>query len=95
MATLTFAEMKKLNESIGQDWFSEGAAEFFNTEYETRHASEGFFITSEHNGDGIRRFSIRSFDLKTYKVKTIGRFMEFETLKDARKRLNKILRIYR
>ncbi|SDB95280.1 DUF7447 family protein [Shouchella lonarensis] len=81
---LTIAEMKELNEEAGFYFFSPGAMRFFNSEMETQTTTrEGYFITSEHRGDDIRRFTIRLFDLETSDVHTVGAFMEFATLEDA------------
>ncbi|WZX99209.1 hypothetical protein NSQ26_07610 [Bacillus sp. FSL W7-1360] len=80
---LTIAEMKELNEEAGFYFFSPGAMRFFNSKIETQPTREGYFITSEHPGDEVRRFTIRLFDLETSDVHTVEEFQEFETLEDA------------
>jgi hypothetical protein len=90
MTKLTITEMKRRNLAQGQHWFSKGAMSFFNTRVEAQPNKNNVFITSEHTGDENRKFTLRQFDTATNKVETVGEFMEYETLaeaKEARKNL--------
>lgn len=83
---LTINEMKRMNEEVGQHWFSEGAMNIFNTRIEAGPNKENIFITSDAmDPDAERRYTLRLFGAKTSKVDTIGEFQEFATLEEAKK----------
>lgn len=84
MEKLTITEMKERNKEAGQHWFTKGAMDFFNTKIETKPNVANMFITSEHSGDGNRRYTWRVFNLKTNSVETLGNFMEYDTIEEAK-----------
>ncbi len=87
---MTLLEFKKLNKSIGNHWFDNGAMEFFNSAIEHWDADTGLFITSDKMGDRERKFSIRRANFETGRVKTVGEFQEYDTLAEAKKSLKQI-----
>lgn len=83
---LTINEMKRMNEEVGQHWFSKGAMNIFNTRIEAGPNKENIFITSDAmDPDAERRYTLRLFVSETSKVETVGNFCEFDTLDEARR----------
>ncbi len=80
---MTLLEFKKLNKSIGNHWFDDGAMQFFKSKIEHWDGATGMFITSEQDGDRDRKYTIRRANFETGRVKTVGAFQKFNTLDDA------------
>jgi hypothetical protein len=87
----TLREAKRLSKERGLHWFSPETVEFFGTKvYEdTFTPGEGvtYFISSEisspHTEPTERRYTVRSIDWKTARVKTIGSYLGHATYEDA------------
>lgn len=85
MPKLTIAEMKRLNESIGETWFGEDEMSFFGTRIEAQPNKDNIFITSNTPGEPEPRgYALHHFDTTTFKIKTLGELREFDTLEEAR-----------
>ena len=88
MKNITIKEMVELNTDAGQHYFEEDTMRFFNSIVETAPDEEGMFITSEKDHEQLRKYSIRKFDLETYEVSTVGKFQEYDSLKQAIRFMN-------
>lgn len=78
----TIAELKALSRENGYNWFDPSTMRFFASRIESGIIKGKYFITSEKNFDGTRRFfSVRSFDEKG-DIDTIGEFQAYRN-KDA------------
>lgn len=90
---MTLNEFKSLNKSIGNHWFSTGAVNFFDSKIHDWDEKNGVFITSEdsHIGGSKRMFTIRVADFETGRVRTPRRFMEFDSLREARTVMKRII----
>lgn len=82
---MTVSEMKRRNFDAGMHWFSKDTMNFFKTKIAAEPNSKNYFITSEHSGDGKRKYTIRHFDEFTSKVRTVGEFMKYPTLEEAKR----------
>jgi len=80
---MTLAEFKKLNAEKGLHWFSEGTMSFFQSKIEYWNDS-GWFITSEVDPSGTKKFSVRSADFETGQVSTVGKFHSYDDLNEAK-----------
>ena len=85
---LTIKEIKNRNIEAGEHFFDAEAIKFFNSKvYKTTH---GFhFTTSERGPSGVRCYSVRVIDWETGRIKTVGKFQQFSTLREAYKFANK------
>lgn len=88
---MTLDEFKEFNKSIGNHWFSDDTMSFFKSKIHDFDESSGMFITSEQGPDDIRGFSIRKADFQTGRVSTVGKFMEYKNLLQARTKFKKII----
>jgi len=73
----------KANDEVGHHWFETDTMEFFKTKLETDLIDGRYFITSERGPHFPRAFSIRMADEDAH-IQTIGDFMAYETLEDAK-----------
>ena len=81
---MNFKEMKELNESIGDIWFSKDALAFWNTEIMTDSNELGLFITSDDDYDRTKKlYSVRRI-AKTGHVETLS-FQCAGTLSEAKR----------
>ena len=93
-------ELMDLNAKAGQYFFSPETMKFFNS----RVGGEAFekdgiayFITSEkftmfpEHISEPRKFTLRSMDMKTGDVRTVGEFQQFNTEAQAKKKLKEIV----
>lgn len=58
-------------------WFSEGAMRFFKSRVgiDAYNGPGGiYFVSSEQGPSGVRRYSVRSYDLATDTIDTVGEF---------------------
>lgn len=80
----TIKEIKNRNIEAGEHFFDEEAISFFNSKiYKTTHGL--YFTTSERGPSGVRCYSVRVIDWETGRIKTVGKFQQFLTLREAYK----------
>jgi hypothetical protein len=80
----TIKEIKNRNIEAGEHLFDEEAISFFNSKiYKTTHGL--YFTTSERGPSGVRCYSVRVIDWETGRIKTVGKFQQFLTLREAYK----------
>ena len=75
--------MKFFNSHVGGEVFVKGGNAYFIT-------SEKFSIPSEHVSEP-RKFTIRSMDMKSGSVSTVGEFQQFSTESQAKKKLKELV----
>jgi len=86
-------QLKKVQEEKNLHFFDEKTMHFFNSEIETTLLVGDFFITSEkRRSTGPKKFTIRRAK-HDGRIDTISEFMEFDTLKEAKKILNTFIRM--
>ena len=89
--------LEKENQLAGKCWFNADTTSFFNSKYpEKAYASDPnsdiwYFVTSEREPRGVRRYSIRQYDLTTNNCRTVGEFMAYNTSHEAYKALAQLL----
>lgn len=83
---LTITEMKKRHKAIGGHWFDKDTMRFFGTTIESLPNAANIFITSEWTGpdETKRAYTLRWFNTETDKVETLGEFLHYQTLEEAR-----------
>ena len=80
----TIKEIKNRNIEAWEHFFDEEAISFFNSKiYKTTHGL--YFTTSERGPSGVRCYSVRVIDWETGRIKTVGKFQQFLTLREAYK----------
>lgn len=87
---MTLNEFKELSAAKGKHWFSPSTMQFFQSEifadtWTETSETEAVFISSEKGPmpDSPRRYTLRSANLETGSVNTIGEFQTYETLDEA------------
>ncbi len=91
---MTYANLNavvKANDEAGGHWFEADTMEFFKARLETDLIGGRYFITSERGPYGPRAFSVRMADKKAH-IQTVGDFMAYKTLKDAKAALEEVRR---
>ena len=78
----SMAEIRKANKEIGNYFFSPSTMAFFKSKIETDVLYGKFFITSEINPSGQKRYTIREANTEG-EINTIGEFHSFRFLHDA------------
>ncbi len=73
----------RANDEVGHHWFDDDTIQFFKTKLETNLIDGRYFITSERGPYGPRAFSVRMADEDAH-IQTVGDFMAYETLEDAK-----------
>lgn len=103
MEVIRIEEVKEANRKHGFYYFSRDAMQFFSSRVSDRAYKVGtkaYFITSEKNKHSIRgghtdanprKWSIRVIDLITGRVNTVGQFQEFNSKREAKKQLERLL----
>ena len=83
---LTITEMRKRNTEAGGNWFSKETMKFFGTKIETRPNKDNVFITSEWAdfSETKRAYTLRKFIPEKNNVETIGDFLQYSTLEEAK-----------
>ena len=82
------------NMAAGKHYFDKSTMRFFRSRVvKDSFCSDGYFITSEqYETNTERRYTIRCGNIVTFDVSSVSEFMQYATLRDARKAL-KALRI--
>lgn len=81
----TIDEVRQANKRIGHHWFDPGAMRFFNTRVIPPLEKGRYFVTSERfDSSTPRRFTVR-VAMCDGRVETVGDFMQYATVRDARK----------
>jgi hypothetical protein len=95
------SDVMEINAKAGQYFFTPESMKFFNSRVGGDafvKGSRAFFITSERFSDPAehisepRKFTIRSMRLKTGEISTEGKFQEFPTMAQAKKRLMELIK---
>lgn len=88
---ITVNQMRKLNESIGHNFFDLGTMKWWGSEIYDCKNNFGLFVTGENNYSGdIKLYTVRIFNLKTKEVESLN-FQEFKDFKSANNFINKII----
>lgn len=87
--------LKDLNARRGYHWFEPSTMRFFNSRvarygYLSADRSTAYFTSSEKGPDGIRAWSIRSANLNTGQVDTVGKFQAYSSRKAADREAQRI-----
>lgn len=85
----TIEEIKRLNEKNEFGWFSDASMLKFNSEVASEIFKGSYFITSEHGGLGIKRYTVR-MALENGDIVTVSRFKEFDDYIHAKKMINRL-----
>lgn len=93
----TLQDFKRFNERQGFNWFKPNTMRFFKSRVSEASfivvdPDTAYFISSEPSPQGERRFSIRKANLITGNVDTVGEFMEYETMAQARGALKRLVK---
>lgn len=83
MSYTNLRDVVRANDEAGQHWFETDTMEFFKTKLETDLIDGRYFISSERGPHFPRAFSIRMADEDGH-IETVGDFMAYETLEDAK-----------
>jgi hypothetical protein len=83
------SEIRKLNKEKGYHFFDRATMSFFNSRVESRLLNEHFITSERQNSEDKKRYTIRKA-LENGSIETIGDFMGFETIKEAKLFLNKL-----
>lgn len=95
--TIPMRVVMKADSDAGNFWFSKDSMNFFSshvggTAYLKKGSDiEGYFVSSEKSPNNPRKYSIRTFDLKTGTVGTEGEFQAYNTEKQAEKAMQDII----
>lgn len=79
----SIAEVKKANKESGQYWFDPDAMRFFGSKIETDIIHDRYFITSEVNPSGTKKYTIREVK-DNASIDTVGPFHHYESVDAAR-----------
>ena len=74
-------------------WFSPGAMGFFRSRLsQTLHygARSIYFVSSEQGPSGVRRFSVRRYDVESGSIDTVGDFQAYKSLSGAQARAERL-----
>lgn len=89
---ISVSEMVNRSRKSGSKWFDRDTMIFWGTVIEANPNKDNIFITSEW--DSIdkenRRYTLRHFNVYTNQVETVGDFLQYETLKEAREGRRKV-----
>jgi hypothetical protein len=97
---IRMTELMDLNAKAGQYFFSPDTMKFFDSRVGGEafvKDDKAFFITSEKFSDRLehisepRKFTIRSMDMRTGSVSTVGEFQGFSTESQAKKKLRELV----
>ena len=83
MSYTNLQDVVRANDKAGRHWFEDDTMQFFKTRLESDLIDGLYFISSERGPHGPRAFSVRMADEEAH-IQTIGDFMAYETLKDAK-----------
>lgn len=87
----TIEAAKKLNQSVGQFWFSDGAMKFFKTKIKSCIIDGQYFITSELGPHQTkRRYTVRSVDWDSGSIDSVSDFQAFSSYDAARNFISKL-----
>ena len=85
---LTMADIRRNNKEAGYYFFDKDSMRFWDSRIETGLYKDNTFITSELDYatkfDAKRKYTIRRAVDGGIKIETIGEFLQFETLEDAK-----------
>ncbi len=87
---LTYTQMKVLNQSIDNHFFDRETMRFFDSKIHGKCNYQGYFVSSEQQQNRLRKYTIRQFNFKTYEVKSISKFQEYNTLAKAKKTIKEL-----
>jgi hypothetical protein len=94
------SDVMEINAKSGQYFFSPDTMRFFDSRVGGEAFVKGgnaYFITSEKFTDPVehisnpRKFTIRSMDMRTGSVSTVGEFQGFSTESQAKKKLRELV----
>lgn len=96
MEVIRIEEVKQVDRDHKNHFFDADTIRFFNSRVSDRAYKVGdkaYFITSERSkiGNQPRKWSIRVIDLTTGNIRTVGQFQEFNSSKEAKAELKRIL----
>ena len=84
---MNIQQIKKLNRENGYHFFSKDAMRFFNSRISS-YTRDGYFITSEkQDHDSRRKYTLRYIN-PNGSIDTIGKFQQYDTLKEAKEALD-------
>jgi hypothetical protein len=83
----TIEEIRTANRKKGDKWFDDSSMRFFTTVIVSGVIKGKYFITSEVNPSGVKKYSVRMAE-SDGKVITVGRFHSYDTEKKAREAIN-------
>jgi len=78
----TIDEIKTANAEAGYFWFSPETLRFFSSRISTKVYGGRYFVSSEKEYDGARRYTVREAR-SDGSINTVSKFGEFTTLRDA------------
>jgi hypothetical protein len=88
----TLKAIERANKKIGHHWFDKDTKSFFGSIVYPEIYGGKYFISWEYTYDGKhRRYTIRMTE-ENGAIKTVGNFLEFDTISDARARINELLK---
>jgi hypothetical protein len=82
--TVTIETIKATNLLAGKNWFSKDTMSFFKTVVLPTVYHDKYFITSEVDPRGVKRYSIREAVGGGEEIKTVGNFHSFIDASSAR-----------
>jgi hypothetical protein len=85
----TLSEFIKFNHDKGLNWFEAETMRFFGTRISNWDCISGLFITSEQPPHSTRMYSVRQALWDTGQVVTLGEFMAYKSLREAKTALKR------
>lgn len=91
MAFHTIDDVKRANRALGHHWFDPATLRFFNSRIIPPLEKGRYFVTSERfDSSTPRRYTVRVAYCDG-RVETVGDFMHYATLRDARKAIRMMI----
>jgi len=85
----TIADVRKKNKEAGYYFFRPDAMRFFKSKVESKLYEGGYFITSEVDWSGKKRFYTVRLALEDGDIETLSEFLKFSDINDARQFIKK------
>ena len=92
---ISIADLKKLNEANGLNWFSPDSMRFFNCSLPHSaklHNGKAYFVSGEKYNTEPRMYTIRAVDMVNGGVDTVGEFQEYYTRATAKAAIREIIK---
>lgn len=80
----TMEEVIEAHEAADKHFFDESAMRFFNSKIESELIEGKYFVTSAYRLENDpKRYTVRKVNADATDISTVGKFQEFESLKEA------------